>query len=186
MFGRNGRFINQLRLHGFPPNVIGCLHFPNNLRVRGCQVFVPLLRKQKSGHIVNTASMAGLVHPPMMAAYNATKAAVVALSETLHFELAPDNIRVSVLCPSFFKTNLTETMRAPPDSLQVTKRFVDRSRVSAEEIARIAYKGIQQGEFHILTHAAGRKAWALKRLAPFGVYSRVMRKETRRMMSKRK
>src|SRR3546814_13789456 len=55
--------------------------------VRGCRVFTPLMKTQGSGVIVNIASMAGLIHPPQMAAYNTTKAAVVALSETLKAEL---------------------------------------------------------------------------------------------------
>lgn len=80
--------------------------------VRGCRVFTPLLKQQKSGHIVNVASMAGLLDVPNMAAYNATKAAVVSLSETLENELAPFNIGVSVVCPSFFRTNLGANMRS--------------------------------------------------------------------------
>lgn len=150
--------------------------------VRGCKAFVPLLRKQGSGHIVNVASMAGLIHPPMMSAYNATKAAVVALSETLHFELAPDNVRVSVICMSFFKTNLTETMRGTPTSIKTTQRLVDRSNIRAETIAKIAHDGIKRGDFRIITHDEGKKAFALKRYAPFGVYSRTMAKQTRRLL----
>ena len=67
---------------------------------RGCHTFTPLLKEQRSGHIVNVASLAGLVHGPGMASYNATKAGVVAISETLSFELGPWGIDVSVICPA--------------------------------------------------------------------------------------
>ncbi|MGL5864052.1 MAG: SDR family oxidoreductase, partial [Phycicoccus sp.] len=65
--------------------------------VRGCRTFVPLLKEQGSGHIVNTASLAGLVHGPGMSTYTAVKAAVVAVSETLDAELHPWGVRVSAL-----------------------------------------------------------------------------------------
>src|SRR3546814_16585000 len=79
--------------------------------VRGCRVFTPLMKTQGSGVIVNIASMAGLIHPPQMAAYNTTKAAVVALSETLKAELHRYGIQVSGVCPAFFPTNLHEPPR---------------------------------------------------------------------------
>jgi NAD(P)-dependent dehydrogenase (short-subunit alcohol dehydrogenase family) len=70
--------------------------------VRGCKVFTPLFRRQGGGRFINIASMAGLMNLPKMAPYNASKAAVISLSETLAYELAADNIKVSVVCPSFF------------------------------------------------------------------------------------
>lgn len=80
--------------------------------VRGCRTFTPLFKRQGSGHIVNTASAAGLVHPPVMSSYNAVKAAVVALSETLTHELGPYGITTSVVCPTFFRTNLASSLTA--------------------------------------------------------------------------
>ncbi len=74
--------------------------------VRGTRTFVPLFKRQRSGHIVNVASLAGLVHPAGMASYNAVKAAVVALTETTGHELAAYGVRASVVCPSYFRTNL--------------------------------------------------------------------------------
>jgi NAD(P)-dependent dehydrogenase (short-subunit alcohol dehydrogenase family) len=153
--------------------------------VRGCKVFTPMFQKQGGGRFVNVSSMAGLIHPPMMAAYNATKAAVVALSETLSVELARDKIAVSVVCPSFFRTNLTETMRAgSPDIAAVTHNLVNKAKRGADEIADLTFKGVQRGDFHILTHADGRAAWMLKRLAPFTVYAKAITKNTQRMMGK--
>jgi NAD(P)-dependent dehydrogenase (short-subunit alcohol dehydrogenase family) len=153
--------------------------------VRGCKVFTPLFRRHGGGRFVNVSSMAGLIHPPMMSAYNATKAAVVALSETLSVELARDEIAVSVVCPSFFRTNLTETMRAgSPDIAAVTHKLVNKASRGADEIADLTFKGVQRGDFHVLTHADGKAAWMLKRLAPFSVYAAAITKNTRRMMGK--
>jgi NAD(P)-dependent dehydrogenase (short-subunit alcohol dehydrogenase family) len=153
--------------------------------VRGCRVFTPMFQRQGGGRFINVSSMAGLIHPPMMSAYNATKAAVVALSETLSVELARDKIAVSVVCPSFFRTNLTETMRAgSPDIAAVTNKLVNKAKRGAGEIADLTFKGVQRGDFHILTHADGRAAWMLKRLAPFSVYAKAITKNTQRMMGK--
>lgn len=153
--------------------------------VRGCRVFTPMFRRQGGGRFVNVSSMAGLIHPPMMSAYNATKAAVVAISETLAVELARDHIAVSVVCPSFFRTNLTETMRVgSPDIATVTDKLVNKASRGADEIADLTFKGVERGEFHILTHADGKAAWMLKRFAPFSVYAAAITKNTRRMMGK--
>lgn len=153
--------------------------------VRGCKTFTPLFQAQGGGRFVNVSSMAGLIHPPMMSAYNATKAAVVAISETLAVELARDKIKVSVVCPSFFRTNLTETMRAGnADIASVTHKLVNKAKRGADEIADLTFRGVERGDFHILTHADGRAAWMLKRLAPFSVYARAITKNTARMMGR--
>lgn len=155
--------------------------------VRGCRVFTPMFRRQKSGRFVNVSSMAGLIHPPMMSAYNATKAAVVAISETLRVELARDGIDVTVVCPSFFRTNLTETMRSGnADTARVTHKLVNKAKRGPDEIAELTFKGVERGDFHVLTHPDGKVAWMLKRLTPFSVYARVLTNSTRRMMGKDK
>lgn len=151
--------------------------------VRGCREFTPLLRRGGGGRFVNIASMAGLVHPPLMAPYNATKAAVIALSETLYHELSPDGISVTVACPSFFRTHLAETARATTPELDAaTHRLVERARTSAEEVAAIVYAAAEKGEFLVLTHADGKVAWLMKRLVPFGVYADLVARGARRMM----
>ena len=99
--------------------------------VRGCRTFTPLLKEQGNGHIVNTASLAGLVHAPGMAAYNTVKAGVVALSETLSHELAPHGIDVSVVCPSFFRTNLGSSFQGA-DTRDGGGRQEDGQRVTAQ------------------------------------------------------
>jgi len=155
--------------------------------VRGCKVFTPRFRRQGGGHFVNISSMAGLVHPPLMSAYCATKAAVVALSESIAVELAGDKIAVSVVCPAFFKTNLMESMRAPDATLGTsTRMLVEKARRGAPEIAAMVFEGVAQKDFHILTHPEGRLAWMVKRLTPFAAYRRLMRKSADLMMAKAK
>ena len=133
---------------------------------RGCRTFVPMLKAQGSGHIVNTASAAGLVHPPRMSEYNTVKAGVVALSETLLHELKPYGVKVSVICPTFFKTNLTASLRGKDESANKSAaKLIDGSKVSAGVIAGRVIKGVEKGRHIILTDRDGRIAYAAKRFA---------------------
>lgn len=150
--------------------------------VRGCKVFTPLFKRQGHGYFVNVASMAGLLDAPMMSSYNATKAAVVSLSETLHNELADNRIGVSVVCPSFFKTNLAESLRTSNAGLRtIMGKLLERSPITADDIAEQIFQAVEQRHFYILPHAEGRQAWLMKRLLPRGVYASMLRKRTRRM-----
>lgn len=154
--------------------------------VRGCKVFTPLFRRIGGGHFVNIASMAGLVHPPMMSAYAATKASVVALSEALRLELAPDRITVTVVCPGFFRTGLADAARAAsPEIDGVTRALVVRARRTAPEMAELITRGVARGDFMVLTHRDGKLSWMLKRLLPFPLYSRILERGARKMLSRR-
>ncbi|MEO6997273.1 MAG: SDR family NAD(P)-dependent oxidoreductase [Terracoccus sp.] len=134
--------------------------------VRGCRTFTGLFKDQGSGHIVNTASLAGLVHAPGMSAYNTVKAGVVALSETLVHELAPHGITVSVICPSFFRTNLTDSFRgADAEVEQAGAAMVTRSRRTADQVAATVIRGIDARRDIILTDPEGRIVWRVKRFA---------------------
>ena len=134
--------------------------------VRGCRTFTPLLKAQGSGHIVNTASLAGLVHAPGMAAYNTVKAGVVALSETLAHELAPHGIDVSVVCPSFFRTNLGASFQgADAEMEEAGKRMVSGSKRSAQQVAAIVVRGVDARRDVILTDLEGQIGWRAKRFA---------------------
>jgi NAD(P)-dependent dehydrogenase (short-subunit alcohol dehydrogenase family) len=134
--------------------------------VRGCQTFVPMMKRQGGGHIVNTASLAGLVHPPAMGAYTAAKAGVVALSETLSYELHPWGITTSVVCPSFFRTNLAASMTGDDEAMgAIVARLIDRSSITADEVAAVVMKGIDSKQAVIVTDAPARRAVRTKRLA---------------------
>jgi NAD(P)-dependent dehydrogenase (short-subunit alcohol dehydrogenase family) len=153
--------------------------------VRGCKVFTRLFKQQGHGYIINVSSMAGLLDPPLMSSYNATKAAVVSLSETLQIELAGGNIGISLVCPSFFKTNLTESMRTTdPRLLNSMNKLFERGKISAEEIADQIYDAQQEGRFYVLPHAEGRNAWRLKKLLPRGLYVSMAVRLTRRLRGK--
>jgi len=138
--------------------------------IHGCHAFVPRLRKQGAGHILNIASAAGLVSAPYMAAYNASKAAVVALSETLYVELQPAGIGVTVACPMFFRTNIASSARVTQGSIpglgDMARKLVDGSAVQPEEVARKLLKAVEQKDFYSLPIASGNWLWKLKRLAP--------------------
>lgn len=132
--------------------------------VRGCRTFVPLLKQQGGGTIVNTASAAGLVHPPRMSEYNSVKAGVVALSETLFHELKPSGIQVSVVCPTFFRTNLTSSLRGKDEAAQRSAaRLIDGSKRTAADIAAVVLSEVEKGRHIVLTDPQGRIAYAAKR-----------------------
>lgn len=135
--------------------------------VLGCQTFVPLLKKQGRGHIVNIASMAGLVNPPGMVSYNVSKAAVVALSETLKIELAPYGITTTVVCPSFVPTNLGASLRSPDEVLtRAAHHLISHGKIGADDVAAQVVAAVAAGKFLVLTHPEARKVMRIKRFLP--------------------
>ncbi len=148
---------------------------------RGCHTFTPLFKEQRSGHIVNVASLAGLVHGPGMASYNATKAGVVALSETLYFELGPWDIDVSVICPAFFRTNLHRSFAGKDAAMQEAgMRLITQAKVDAKHIAAIALKGVDARKRVILTDRLGHQAYLSKRFAR-PLYDRMLTAQAKRL-----
>jgi NAD(P)-dependent dehydrogenase (short-subunit alcohol dehydrogenase family) len=140
--------------------------------VHGCHEFVPRFRRQGHGHVLNVASAAGLLSLPQMAPYNATKAAVVALSETLHGELAGSNVGVTVLCPTFFRTNIVASARgASTHERQLAEWMMARSKYTADDVARLALEGADRGQLYVVPHADGRWLWRLQRASPRGFYA---------------
>ena len=152
--------------------------------VIGCKTFAPILRQQGFGHIINVASFAGFAAAPGINAYGTAKAGVIALSEMLRAELVDAGVSVSVLCPAFVKTRLTETMRAPDDSYQRrVERWMKNSGVSAEDVAEVVFSAVRRPRFMLLTHASTRWVWRLRRWFPelyFRVLMRGVRKQAAR------
>ncbi len=136
--------------------------------VRGCRAFVPVMIEQGQGHIVNIASFAGIANAPRMAAYSASKAGVISLSECLRGELALANsaVRVSVVCPAFFQTNLMDTSRAPNADKAMASKLMANSKDAADDVAARIYRGVQRGDFLILPTQAEPMRWRIKRFAP--------------------
>ena len=149
--------------------------------VRGIRAFVPLFKRQRAGQIVNVASLAGLVHPAGMASYNAVKAAVVALTETAGHELASYGVRASVVCPSYFRTNLMASMRGSDEAVgAVVAGLVERSPLTADDIAAEVLAGLDRGDEVIVPDQSARDAWALKR-TDRPAYDAVMRAQAAKL-----
>ena len=148
-------------------NVMGVAH--------GLRVFTPMMLRAAGadpgylGHIVNTASMAGLLNPPNMGVYNVSKHAVVSMSETLYQDLAlvTDQIGASVLCPFFVPTGITESQRNRPAELQdadarptrsqligraMSSKAVGSGKVSAADVAQKVFDAVAANAFYIYSH----------------------------------
>ena len=136
--------------------------------VKGCHVCVPLLKESK-GLLINVASMAGLLHMGSMSAYNVSKAGMVAFSEGLLSELDPYGVKVSVVCPTFFQSNLAKGMRSDnPDAAKIAARLHAGTGITAESIATTVYNDSCNGKHYILagTRFSDRTIWRLKRFLP--------------------
>jgi NAD(P)-dependent dehydrogenase (short-subunit alcohol dehydrogenase family) len=135
--------------------------------IHGCHVFVPRWVRQRGGALLNVASLAGIACAGGMASYNVTKAGVIALSETLSAELAADNVRVTVLCPGFFKTNLLETMRVADSEMRLlAEAAFANSTTTADAVAAAAVRAVGRGQLYCLPMREARLVWRLKRLMP--------------------
>lgn len=149
--------------------------------VNGCKSFAPHLA-QTQGRFLNVASMASFLHLPNAGAYNATKAAVLALSETLMLELEPQGIKTHVACPSFFRTDLAQNMRAGDAKARaMTTRLVERSRIGADDVAKSILAAMDRGEPRILLDKRARQALRMKNWLPFPRYLNGMRKEVSKL-----
>ena len=142
-------------------NVMGVVH--------GIQAFVPrMLALGEEGHIVNTASVAGLLSPPLMAVYNVSKHAVVTLSETLFHDLRlqSSKLGVTVLCPAFVPTGISSSERNRPSHLdrgreltaseiaarQSSDKAVGSGKISAAQVAQMTFDSIEMEQFYCVTH----------------------------------
>lgn len=147
------------------PNLWGVIH--------GVRVFTPHLLAQDEGHIVNTASMAGLINVSGLGPYNVTKGAVVSLSETLYSDLeaAGSKVGCSVLCPGFVNTNIWNADRHKADDIveadsettleereageKMIRGIMEQSKPPSE-VAEVVVQAILEKRFYILTHASAK------------------------------
>lgn len=142
--------------------------------IHGVRIFTRLMLAcakndpQFEGHIVNTASMAGLLNAPTLGVYNVSKHAVVSLSETLYHDLqlveAP--IGTSVLCPYFVPTGISQSHRNRPDDVKMdaaptasqmaaqamTVKAVESGKVTAAQVAQMTFDAVRDGQFYIYSH----------------------------------
>lgn len=142
--------------------------------IHAVRIFTPLMLAAAASdptyeaHIVNSASMAGLLNAPAQGVYNLSKHAVVSLSETLYHDLAlvGDQVHCSVLCPYFVPTGISQSARNRPDelsdataptrsqlaALEQNRKATGAGRVSAEQIARLTFEAIGRRDFYIYSH----------------------------------
>ncbi|OBI05731.1 short-chain dehydrogenase [Mycolicibacter heraklionensis] len=136
--------------------------------IHGCHVFTPLLREAGSDRprgIINVASAASFGAAPEMAAYNVSKAGVLSLSETLAAELSGTGIGVTVLCPTFVKTNIVESGRVTAQSGEAANRLM-RFGFSAERVARDCLDTHDRGGLYCMPQLDAKIGWSVKRFAP--------------------
>ncbi len=135
--------------------------------VYGCHEFIPRMKAQGGGYIVNVASAAGFASLQEMAPYNTSKAGVISLSETLRGELAPYNIGVTVVCPSFFKTHLLDTATFTDEwEPEFAHACFDYARMDAARIAASVVKGIRRRKLYVIPQPQAKLFWLTKRFTP--------------------
>jgi NAD(P)-dependent dehydrogenase (short-subunit alcohol dehydrogenase family) len=137
--------------------------------IHGVRAFAPRLIAQDEGHIVNTASVAGLISPPGMGAYAVSKHAVVALSEALHHDVRErgSHVGVSVLCPAYVPTAIADSDKnrfAVEKSKErlakeaALRKAVAAGKLSADDVARAVVAAVKDNRFYVLTHPAIKAA----------------------------
>lgn len=149
--------------------------------IHGCHVFTPILREAGASAgpqgIINVASAAAFGAAPGMAAYNVGKAGVLSLSETLAAELSGTGIKVTVLCPTFVKTDIVESGlqagRISEESSARATRLMRWTGFSAEKVARICLDANDRGDLYCMPQLDAKIGWNVKRLAP-GAYTRAV------------
>jgi NAD(P)-dependent dehydrogenase (short-subunit alcohol dehydrogenase family) len=142
--------------------------------IYGCHCFIPRMKDRGAGWIMNIASTGAFLVVPETAPYAVAKAGVLALTETMAPELAPFNIGVTVVCPSFVRTNIEDTMGCTEEwHRDILRAALECSGDSPDAVAARAVEGMLRGRLYVLPQATGRASWLFKRLAP-GTYVRML------------
>jgi NAD(P)-dependent dehydrogenase (short-subunit alcohol dehydrogenase family) len=145
--------------------------------INGCHTFVDWLKSNPRGaHILNTCSLAAIVSAPTMAAYNVTKAGMLALSETLYSELMPYNVGVTAICPAVFRTNLLDSARwCREEERRLFQKGFEQAKMTAEDVARAAIRAMKRKQLYVVVPFESRMHWYLKRLAPTWLLKKIAR-----------
>lgn len=141
--------------------------------IYGCRAFIPMLKKQGCGHIINTASSAGTLSSAEMANYNVAKAGVVSLSETIKIELAPYNVGVTVVCPTVFKTNLGDSMGSNTAFEKNLQAQLNESKVTSADIVKKTFTAISKNRLYVMPQIDASMGWKIKRWMP-ELYAKLM------------
>lgn len=142
--------------------------------IHGCHYFVPGFKKQGFGAIINVASAASYTAAPEMSVYNVTKAGVRALSESLSAELARDNIRVNVLCPTLVPTNIIKDGRIPDRYSKLADHaLMNWAMTTSDKVARLTLNQLDRGRLYTTPQIDAKLFWLMKRVSP-SLYSRFL------------
>jgi len=133
--------------------------------IYGCRAFIPMLKNQKGGYIINTASSAGTLSAAQMANYNVAKAGVVSLSETLKVELSPFDVGVTVICPTIFKTALGDSMKDTAFDRNLKAKLL-ASKFTSAHVVRDVFKAMRKNKLYVMTQPDAKIGWLFKRLFP--------------------
>jgi NAD(P)-dependent dehydrogenase (short-subunit alcohol dehydrogenase family) len=142
--------------------------------VRGTRLFLPAMLKRGSGHVVSTASFAGLAGAPGLMTYGVSKAAVVAFSEQLRAECHGSGVDVSVICPAFFKTNLMQSTVGTEKIKHLGQKMMDRSPDSLDQVADRIFADILNKKFLIIPTKNEPMLWRIKRFLPSFYFKKLM------------
>jgi NAD(P)-dependent dehydrogenase (short-subunit alcohol dehydrogenase family) len=142
--------------------------------VRGCRLFLPGMIAAGRGQVISTASFAGLAGAPGAMTYGVAKAGVVALSEQLRAEVATKGIRVSVICPSFFRTNLCDTAIGNQRTKLLAVKMMDAAPDTIDSVADKVFADAEAGRFMIIPTKREPLRWWLKRWFPEFYFRRLM------------
>ncbi|MET8876222.1 SDR family NAD(P)-dependent oxidoreductase [Nocardia sp. NPDC004604] len=134
--------------------------------VHGCEIFAPQLRAVRHGGIINVASAAAFAAAPSMAVYNASKAAVLSLSETMAAEMSGTGVAVTVLCPTFVKTNVARDGRITEQSARLADTLMRLTGFSPDRVARTTLDAHDRGQLYVLPQLDAHLIWRLKRYFP--------------------
>lgn len=134
--------------------------------VRGCLAFLPDMVARGSGHVISTASFAGLAGAPGIMSYGVAKAGVVALSEQLRAELHASGVAVSVICPGFFETNLCDNAIGSEKVIGMARRLMANSPDTLDDVADRVFVAAQKKQFLIIPTRREPLLWRLKRFFP--------------------
>lgn len=132
----------------------------------GCHAFMPKMKAQGGGHILNVASAAGFLSLASMGPYNVSKAAVISLSETLRVEAAPYNVGVTVACPTFFKTGLLDDAISDEPWILELAETAFREGHPADKIAQKIIRSVFNNKLYCVPMFFGKLLWLHKRLTP--------------------
>ncbi|HEX6961220.1 MAG TPA: SDR family NAD(P)-dependent oxidoreductase [Lacipirellula sp.] len=151
--------------------------------LHACQALVPWLKasarevRGRKPAVINVASIMGLIPAPALAAYCASKAAVISLSESMHAELRPRGVNVTVAAPGFFASGLLESgVFAAPEHREQADEMVRTSRIDADAVAKDALRASARGELYAVAGRRARWYWRLKRVAPRALFGSLSRR----------